>query len=88
MAVAMMKVIKQRCHFPICLSCAFQSIRSFKSNGVDVWLVFFPYVVIYTCVKVLHFKSYWKIIGRKRTIVCVCAWVFYHLWTIWSETNK
>jgi len=44
----------------------------FKSNDVDVWMVFFPCGNL-PCVKVLHFKSYWKISRRKRIIVCVCV---------------
>jgi len=39
----MLKVMKQRCHFPIGLSFAFQSTRIkelVRNNGVDVWLVF------------------------------------------------
>jgi len=46
----MLKAMKQRSQFPSCLNFAFQGRAQkefLKINGVDVWLVFFPYLVIY-----------------------------------------
>jgi len=64
MIAVMLKVIKQRSHFPTGLRFAFQSTRNF--SRAMAWCV----VGLFTpcgklpCVKVLNYKSCWKILRR------------------------
>ena len=91
MVVAMLKlkVMKQRCHFSICLSFTLETTRNFSKAMAWMCGWSFPLCGNLPCVQVLHFNfqvtlKYFKAYKNNclRVFVCVCV-----LWPILSETN-
>ena len=71
LVAAVLKVMKQRCHFHICLRFAFKITRNF--SRAMAWMCGWSLCGNLPCVKVMHVKSDWKILRRKRIIICMCV---------------